>query len=223
MIFAFFCDRGRIQTCNLLSRNQMRYSVAPRGLLLYCGANIGKILFVPNVYVKKYKILFGLNHRLSRNLLTITTIDKMNYFQFFFQSSNQHGVHSPFVYNYLTQALYRPHRSTSARKKHFVTQTIQYFSPNHITDFTRGDFLPNNQATDMAILDAKHCNHSTIDHLVHHFHNDSVGVITHLHQHKKAIDCLQNHDKITVVLHFYWFAVFFIREEQQKEIFILRL
>lgn len=26
-------DHGRIQTCNLLSRNQMRYSVAPRGLI----------------------------------------------------------------------------------------------------------------------------------------------------------------------------------------------
>ena len=26
------CDLDRIQTCNLLSRNQMRYSVAPRGL-----------------------------------------------------------------------------------------------------------------------------------------------------------------------------------------------
>ena len=36
IIFIFynnFCDLGRIQTCNLLSRNQMRYSVAPRGLL----------------------------------------------------------------------------------------------------------------------------------------------------------------------------------------------
>ena len=27
------CDLDRIQTCNLLSRNQMRYSVAPRGLV----------------------------------------------------------------------------------------------------------------------------------------------------------------------------------------------
>lgn len=33
------CDLDRIQTCNLLSRNQMRYSVAPRGL--FVGANIG--------------------------------------------------------------------------------------------------------------------------------------------------------------------------------------
>ncbi len=27
-------DLDRIQTCNLLSRNQVRYSVAPRGLLI---------------------------------------------------------------------------------------------------------------------------------------------------------------------------------------------
>ena len=43
-------DLARIQTWNLLSRNQMRYSVAPRGLLnttlLFCkaGANILFIL-----------------------------------------------------------------------------------------------------------------------------------------------------------------------------------
>lgn len=38
-MFAFFCgDHGKIQTCNLLSRNQVRYSVAPRGP--YWAANI---------------------------------------------------------------------------------------------------------------------------------------------------------------------------------------
>ena len=31
-----FCDLDRIQTCNLLSRNQMRYSVAPRGRFSVC-------------------------------------------------------------------------------------------------------------------------------------------------------------------------------------------
>ena len=30
-VFSFIRDLDRIQTCNLLSRNQMRYSVAPRG------------------------------------------------------------------------------------------------------------------------------------------------------------------------------------------------
>ena len=36
LAFWFIRDLGRIQTCNLLSRNQMRYSVAPRGLLKGC-------------------------------------------------------------------------------------------------------------------------------------------------------------------------------------------
>ena len=38
-------DLGRIQTCNLLSRNQMRYSVAPRGL--FCGVQIYFFLHLP--------------------------------------------------------------------------------------------------------------------------------------------------------------------------------
>ena len=33
LVLRFIRDLGRIQTCNLLSRNQMRYSVAPRGRL----------------------------------------------------------------------------------------------------------------------------------------------------------------------------------------------
>ena len=33
-IFILNCDLGRIQTFNLLSRNQVRYSVAPRGLIV---------------------------------------------------------------------------------------------------------------------------------------------------------------------------------------------
>ena len=39
--FSFLSDLDWIQTSNLLSRNQMRYSVAPRGL--YSAANIGII------------------------------------------------------------------------------------------------------------------------------------------------------------------------------------
>lgn len=35
LFLVFIRDLDRIQTCNLLSRNQMRYSVAPRGL--FCG------------------------------------------------------------------------------------------------------------------------------------------------------------------------------------------
>ena len=39
------CDPDRIQTCNLLIRSQMLYSVEPRGLSLNCDAK-DKILFL---------------------------------------------------------------------------------------------------------------------------------------------------------------------------------
>ncbi len=47
IIIKNFRDLARIQTWNLLSRNQVRYSVAPRGL--FAGANIS--LFFKNTEV----------------------------------------------------------------------------------------------------------------------------------------------------------------------------
>ena len=47
------CDPDRIQTCNLLIRSQMLYSVEPRGLSLNCDAK------APNVFASFFnKILF---------------------------------------------------------------------------------------------------------------------------------------------------------------------
>ena len=51
------CDPDRIQTCNLLIRSQMLYSVEPRGLSLNCDAKV--FLEPPNVFASFFnKILF---------------------------------------------------------------------------------------------------------------------------------------------------------------------
>ena len=50
LLIVFIRDLDWIQTSNLLSRNQMRYSVAPRGLV--AGANIAKIDRYPNRKLK---------------------------------------------------------------------------------------------------------------------------------------------------------------------------
>ena len=62
--FGFMCDLDRIQTCNLLSRNQMRYSVAPRGRCLkVCKYNT----FL--VSLKHESKIFTGNHVFSSNQL----------------------------------------------------------------------------------------------------------------------------------------------------------
>ena len=49
LINLFIRDHGRIQTCNLLSRNQVRYSVAPHGQ--FCGCKyIPFLINLPNKF-----------------------------------------------------------------------------------------------------------------------------------------------------------------------------
>ena len=51
MFRILFCDLDWIQTSNLLSRNQVRYSVAPRGL--NSGANISINVYIASTKLKK--------------------------------------------------------------------------------------------------------------------------------------------------------------------------
>ncbi len=59
LIILAFSDLDWIQTSNLLSRNQVRYSVAPRGLFCGCKYSIF-IKLLPNNLFQIYKmIIFG--------------------------------------------------------------------------------------------------------------------------------------------------------------------
>src|SRR5690554_7401820 len=53
----------------------------------------------------------------------------LNYFQFLFKSTNQHGVHSPFVYSYLTEGIYdsKKHYKSYKKKYRLLQATIEYF------------------------------------------------------------------------------------------------
>lgn len=55
-----FSDLDRIQTCNLLSRNQMRYSVAPRGHCCFCftGAKVQPFLKPANFLTTFFQLFF---------------------------------------------------------------------------------------------------------------------------------------------------------------------
>ena len=44
------CDPDRIQTCNLLIRSQMLYSVEPRGLSLNCDAKVRTFFYTTKCF-----------------------------------------------------------------------------------------------------------------------------------------------------------------------------
>jgi len=147
----------------------------------------------------------------------------MNYFRFLLQSTNQHGVHSPFVFNYLTKAIYRPYRNTRKRKKHFIDQSISYFKPKNIVDFRHTTPSNINTTLDMLIFLPNQLDIVLQNGLIDCFTNDTVGIIDCRNAVKNDYEKLQQHPKITVVLHFYSYIVFSTRQEQRKELFFLRL
>src|SRR5690606_457266 len=58
----------------------------------------------------------------------------LNYLQFLIKSTNQHGVHSPFVFQYITKGLYSKKRFVKNLPKNmkWVLQSLQYFQPDKV-------------------------------------------------------------------------------------------
>lgn len=58
----------------------------------------------------------------------------LRHFQFLLKSTNQHGVHSPFVYSYLTEGIYRSKKSYKGyqKKRRLLQATIDYFQVKEI-------------------------------------------------------------------------------------------
>src|SRR5690554_2898471 len=147
----------------------------------------------------------------------------VSYLYFLFKSTNQHGVHSPFVFGYLTKALYHPYRSTTFRNENFSAHAFQYLSPKPVIDFR--DSAPHEikMPFDLIIFPPHQLDAVLQSDTINHFNNDTVAIIDCRQFAKKPYNKLLEHPKVTVVLHFYWYIVFFVRQEQPKELFFLRL
>src|SRR5690606_39905822 len=136
----------------------------------------------------------------------------------------QLGMTYHFIFNYLTKGLYHPYRNTYNRKKHFIEQTIQYFQPDNIVDFRTEKIIDLPETPDLVIIRSNQLETPDFSNFIDSFHNDTTGIIDCRNlAEKRLAEKLLQHPKITVVLHFYWYIVFFVRKEQQKELFFLRL
>jgi hypothetical protein len=62
------------------------------------------------------------------------------YIKFWFKANNQHGIHSPFVYEFVTKGLYIKHRYCRSDSRNTFFKCINYFKPKSI-DFAVGNEL----------------------------------------------------------------------------------
>lgn len=155
----------------------------------------------------------------------------LSYLRFLFQSSNQHGVHSPFVFNFLTKGLYsqkNKFKKNYSLSERIVLSTIAYFNCKNIYIVDKvllqkmeqnfPEITLNNQVApyDLIIINLP----SDFTDLQHQLHSQSLIIFQ---KPSKAIrsELLQNKN-FRLILDFYHTIIISNRVEQQPQIFKLR-
>ncbi|MGB5554299.1 MAG: hypothetical protein WBM83_06545 [Flavobacteriaceae bacterium] len=161
----------------------------------------------------------------------------LSYFKFRLSSTNQHGVHSPFVYHYITQCLYNRPKRSSNKTIDVILKSISYFK---ITNCNRGNLALNMQHEintkfpkissdtppyDLILSDAEHLEQQYFK-LKNLVHNDSMLVVDGIYKTNAAQaswNRLKNDAVITVSIDLFYCGVLFFRKEQAKEHFKIRI
>lgn len=158
-----------------------------------------------------------------------------SYLQFLVKSTNQHGVHSPFVYNYITKGLYQQKKNPSISHKtnQWLVQSIQYFQPNSInlSDKTLLESIKDislEKTVDLSnadlILDRYTLeNYTRILQTINNMNNSQLLLIASYKKYPKSFfNELRNNPEITLVVDFYYGCLISKRTEQPKQNFFIR-
>ena len=166
----------------------------------------------------------------------------ISYLKFLIKSTNQHGVHSPFIYNFVTRCLYnkqlvKPREFANypamMSRKQFISllKIIRYLEVKAI--FTDEKELSINEncslvtqlqtATTYDLIFINYLKEN-LDFYLNYMHNDSTLIINNIHRKeneplwKKVIE----NEKVTACIDVYYQGYIFIRREQPKEVFYIR-
>ncbi|WP_330096707.1 hypothetical protein [Flagellimonas taeanensis] len=160
-----------------------------------------------------------------------------SYVKFLFKSTNAHGVHSPFVFQYVTQCLYVRKRFHRDKSINILLKSIAYFKANniHLTHNVPvqkivSHVFPNahfeTEPSDIIYTDL--LDTARFEELLSKgkLHNDSMVLMKGIHQNEKKIEAWKTliaSPKITVSIDMFHCGAIFIRKEQVKEHFTIRI
>lgn len=167
-------------------------------------------------------------------VITLPTMH-LDYLKYLYRSTNEHGVHSPFVFSMLTKGLYNKDKKWrgKSKKQNFIPRIVDYFQPKNIWLYgTQSVELPlellkQTNPSDFILIE-KDCDYSKIkiQDIINTMHNNSVLLINRTSKNVSVENLWQNivvDNQFTVTIDFYYFGLAFIRNEQLKQHFVLRM
>ncbi|MCR9225811.1 MAG: hypothetical protein NXH90_00110 [Flavobacteriaceae bacterium] len=156
---------------------------------------------------------------------------------FLAKSTNQHGVHSPFVFKYVTQCLYSKKRLHKNKSINILLKTIAYFGFRKISLKNNVEvkelvkqLFPDTQfdenPVDFIFVDEMDIPTFQKIYSGGKLHNDSLILIDSMYKNKETLDqwkYLIALPEITVSIDMYHCGLISIRREQVKEHFTIRI
>jgi len=152
-------------------------------------------------------------------------------------SKNQHGIHSPFVYQWVTQCLYADPKLEKTKATGVVLKSIAHFGHRSVRSGGNKEILekiqqnfPNTnfEVTPIDLLVIEKADWRYLENLMEQdiLHNDSMILIVNIHtnrEQEKLWNVLAKKEQFTVSADLFYCGVLFLRKEQKKEHFNIRI
>lgn len=176
----------------------------------------------------------------------ISIMKPFAYIKFWLKSSDEHGIHSPFVFNWITQGLYskNPSWDSQSAKEVFVERVFTYFKPKKVAWMSVkpipgaidqaavffSSFDPMRDSTLSVQLiyidETSLLSEAAVVEALSTMGNDAF-VLIDKRQMTPELSVLWNKLveslKTTVTMDFYYYGLVFVRREQLKQHFSIRL
>ena len=157
------------------------------------------------------------------------------YINYLIRSKNQHGIHSPFVFDFVTKGLYQRQKNQrnlnlnssdlafSKAEEKLLKKILNHFQIED--EFNRIKNPTKTSGDNFKILFYNSLNNFDIDYLKP-YSSVEMLIIRRIHQSKESEEKWQeiiNFKSARVTMDLFYFGLVFFRKEQRKEHFIIRV